>query len=225
MQACKNVRMTGMGKLALAGMLALMMAQGAAGAADTVLPEKTRMTLQLNNPLSTRVNSEGDAFTAYVTTPIVVGERMVIPKGSVVSGTISRVLRPGRFKGKAVLNLMFQSIVIPGLGQFPIAATLTGVSTQGRGAVHAEGTVTGESGGANDAGKVLVPGLAGAGIGAIAGGARGAAIGSGVGAAMGLAGVFATRGHEIEIRKGAMLEITLDRPLAVPPDESAAAFR
>jgi hypothetical protein len=105
-------------------MLALATIQAFPAASDTILPEKTRITLQLNNHLSTRVNSEGDTFTAYVTAPILIGDRIVIPKGSVVNGSISRILRPGRFKGKAVMNLLFQSVTIPGRGQLPIVASL-----------------------------------------------------------------------------------------------------
>ncbi|HTY61075.1 MAG TPA: hypothetical protein VMG30_02340 [Acidobacteriota bacterium] len=202
---------------------ALMTVQAYAAESDTILPEKTRIVLQLNNYLSTRVNSEGDAFTAYVTAPILVGDHIVIPKGSIVNGSISRILRPGRFKGKAVMNLLFQSITIPGHGQLPIVASLAKIDSQGGGSIKSEGTVEGESSEASDIGRVLVPGIAGAGIGTIAGGAKGAAIGSGVGAAIGLASVFATRGREIEIRRGATLDIVLDQPLTIPPEENSSA--
>jgi hypothetical protein len=204
-------------------MLALTSAQAFPAASDTILPEKTRITLQLNNQLSTRVNSEGDAFTAYVTAPILIGDRIVIPKGSVVTGSISRILRPGRFKGKAAMNLLFQSVTIPGHGQLPIVASLARMDSKGYGAIKSEGTVEGEDSEGNDIGRVLVPGIAGAGIGTLAGGAKGAAIGSGVGAAIGLASVFATRGKEIEVRRGATLDILLDQPLTIPPEEGDAA--
>ena len=225
MHPCKNNKMKEFWNLTLICVLmtALSLSQAFPAASDAVLPEKTRIILQLNNHLSTKVNSEGDTFTAYVTTPILLGDRIVIPKGSVVSGSISRILRPGRFKGKAVMNLIFQSINIPGHGQLSIVASLARMGSQGSEAVRSEGTVEGESSERNDIGKVLVPGIAGAGIGGITGGAKGAAIGTGVGAAIGLATVFATRGKEIEIRRGATLEILLDQPLTIPPEERDAA--
>jgi type IV secretion system protein VirB10 len=225
MRLCKNYEMKGFWNLSLfcVVMFALSMSQVFPAASDTILPEKTRITLQLNNHLSTKVNSEGDAFTAYVTAPILIGDRIVIPKGSVVAGSISRILRPGRFKGKAVMNLLFQSINIPGRGQLPIVASLAGVDSQGHGAIRSEGTVEGEGSEGNDIGRVLAPGIAGAGIGTLTGGAKGAAIGSGVGAAIGLATVFATRGKEIEVRRGATLDILLDQPLTIPPEEGDAA--
>src|ERR1035437_1297318 len=61
-------------------------------AADNSVPEGTRITLQTNETLSTKLNAEGDAFTAVVTTPVYYGDRVVIPKGSVVNGSISRIL-------------------------------------------------------------------------------------------------------------------------------------
>jgi len=204
--------------LACVLMVTLSMSLAFPASPDTVLPEKTRITLQLNNQLSTKVNSEGDTFTAYVTAPILLGDRIVIPKGSVVAGSISRILRPGRFKGKAVMNLIFQSVNIPGHGQLPIVASLARVDSQGNGVIRSEGTVEGETSEGKDIGKILVPGIAGAGIGGLTGGAKGAAIGSGVGATIGLAAVFATRGKEIEVRRGATLEILLDQALTIPPE-------
>ena len=189
------------------------------------LPEGTRISLQLNDHLSTKVNNEGDSFTAVVISPVYLGDRIVIPKGSLVAGSISRIIRPGRFRGKAVMNLLFQSLNIPGRGQLPIAASLVSVDSEGNSGVRTENTVEGESSGRGDAGRVVVPGLAGAGIGTLAGGGKGAAIGAGVGAAIGLATVFSTRGKDLQVRRGATMDIALDRPLSVPPEGEGATAK
>jgi len=205
--------------LVLISVLALMLLPAhVLTASDTILPEGTRIYLQLNTPLSTKTNSEGDTFTAVVTEPVSAGERIVIPKGSDVTGSISRIQRPGRFKGKAVLTLQFQSITIPGRGQVPIVASLVGVDREGNRSVNEEGTIEGGGPSGRAAGRVIVPGLAGAGIGTIAGGGKGAGIGAGVGVAIGLATVFTSRGKDIEIRRGATLDIALDKPLVLPPE-------
>ncbi len=184
--------------------------------AEVNLPEGTRISLQLNDHLSTKLNSEGDKFTANVIVPIYQGDRLVIPKGSTVSGSISRILRPGRIKGKAVMNLLFQSIRIPGRGELPIVASLARVDPDGNSGVQAEGTVKGEGSAGSDVARILKPGLAGAGIGGLAGGGRGAAIGSGVGAVVGLATIFSTRGKDLEMRRGSTMDIVLDRALTIP---------
>lgn len=192
---------------------------------EVTLPEGTRISLQLNDHLSTKDNVEGDQFTANVIAPVYAGDRLIIPKGSQVSGSVSRVLRPGRFKGKAVMNLLFQSIRVPGRGEVPIVASLARVDAEGNAGVQAEGTVQGESTVGRDAGRVLAPGLAGAGIGAISGGGRGAAIGAGVGAAVGLATIFSTRGKDIVMKLGSTLDIALDRALVLPGESDARLIR
>jgi len=180
------------------------------------LPEGTRLSLQLNDDLSTGRNQEGDRFTANVIVPVFLDDKLVIPKGSTVSGTISRVIRPGRFRGRALMNLMFGSIRIPGRGELEIVASLARVDPEGNSGVRGEGSVQGEGSAGRDAGRVLKPGASGAGIGALAGGARGAAIGGGIGTLVGLATVFSTRGKDLEMRRGSTLDIRLDRPLTVP---------
>jgi len=227
MRPCKNI---GMGKRNSAMIYALLLLlftlpQLSLAAPDLVLPEGTRISLQLNNDIGTGSSREGDPFKAIVTEPVYIGERIVIPKGSVVSGSISRILRPGRFKGKAALTLLFQSINIPGRGEWPISASLTGVDRQGNRGVSAEGTIKGEGSEGRDVGRVIIPGLAGAGIGTLAGGGRGAGIGAGVGLAVGLATVFNSRGKEIDLRRGSSLDITLDKPLSVPVEGESAAAR
>jgi type IV secretory pathway VirB10-like protein len=194
-------------------------------ASDTVLPEGTRITLQLNDHLSTKTNSEGDSFKAIVTNSVYLGDRMVIPKGSEVTGSISRIQRPGRIRGKAVMNLLFQSISIPGRGQVPIMATLVGVDPEGNSGVHSEGTVEGAGSTGTDISRVLIPSLAGTGIGSATGGGKGAGIGAGVGAAIGLSGVFLSRGKDLDIRRGSTMEIALDRPLTIPAESEDAAAR
>jgi hypothetical protein len=183
--------------------------------AEVNLPEGTKISLQLNDYLSTKLNKEGETFSATVTAPVYLKERLVIPKGSIISGTISRILRPGRFKGKAMMNLIFESIRLPGLAEMPIVASLVQIDPNGNGDVKGEGTITSEDSKGKDAAKVAAPAITGAGIGAIVSGGKGAAIGAGIGAVIGIA-TLARPGKDLEIKRGATIEIILDRPLAVP---------
>lgn len=189
------------------------------GSQEITIPEGTRVSLQLNDHLSTKLNNEGDAFTAKVIAPVYVGDRVAIPKGSVVTGSVSRIVRPGRFRGKAVMNLLFQSIRIPGHAEILIpSASLVRVDEEGNSGVRPEGGVAGGGSVSKDTARVLTPGATGAGIGAVVGGGKGAAIGAGVGAAAGLITIFATRGKDLEMRRGTTLDIALDRPLVIPPE-------
>jgi hypothetical protein len=205
----------------------LSIPQTTLAAADSVIiPEGTRIYLQLNNSVSTSSNMEGDRFKAIVTEPVTVGDRMIIPKGSVVSGSISHILRPGRsFKGKAALTLLFQSINIPGHGELPIVASIAGVDGEGNKRISTEGTIKGEGSGGRDARRVLTPAIVGAGIGTLTGGGKGAGIGTGIGAAIGLTTVFNSRGKDIIMKRGSSLDINLDKPLSVPPEGEDASAR
>lgn len=208
------IRLVGSGLLAAVILSpASVLAQGQA-AGELLLEKGTKITLQLNDHLSTRLSKEGDAFTATVTAPVVVRDRVVVPKGSVVAGSVSHVQRPGRFRGKAVMNLLFESVRVPGKGPLPIVASLVRIDAEGN--TGTEGAITGEGSVGKDAGTVAKPGLVGAGIGGLIGGGKGAAIGAGIGAAAGLGTVFATRGKDLEVRRGSTMEIVLDRPLPVP---------
>ena len=227
MGPCKNVNIMIYRSVTLSCALLLFILsvpQTTLAVADTVtIPEGTRIYLQLNNSVSTK-NIEGDPFKAIVTEPVYVGDRMIIPKGSVVSGSISHIMRPVRsFKGKAALTLLFQSIDIPGHGELPIVASLVDDEVNKR--ISPEGTIKGAGSEGRDAERVLTPGIVGAGIGILAGGGKGAGIGAGVGAAIGLATVFSSRGKEIVIKRGSTLDINLDKPLSVPPEADGSSAR
>ncbi len=200
MISCKNWGMNQRVRLGPLLALALLTSAVCAAAGDAALPRGTRITLQLNHTLGTRSSGEGDPFTAVVTTSVYRQGRIAIPKGSVVGGSVARVLRPGRLKGKALLDLEFQSISIPGRGEREIVATLLRIDAEG-GANRA---------GTEKANRALPAG--GAGDDARRDGARrdGAL-------SVGEQGsVFSSQGRDLEIPRGSTLDILLERPLPIP---------
>lgn len=75
----------------------------------------TQMRLSLLNGISTRVARDGDPFTAVVAEPVFSGNRLVIPAGARVHGTIMSVERPrwfSMFRGGASMNINFRSIEV-----------------------------------------------------------------------------------------------------------------
>jgi hypothetical protein len=169
----------------------------------------------LNNTLSTKTNQAGDPFAGVVSRSVRVGDKVAIPEGSAVRGSVSHVERAGRVKGRAELGLRFEALVLPGGEVLQMAASLSDLGESEKETVAEEGEVKGEGTKARDA--VTVGGGAGVGtaIGAIAGGGKGAAIGAGTGAAAGAAVVLLTRGKDVELKRGSELAIQLDRPLTV----------
>jgi hypothetical protein len=227
MVACKNSRMGKRGIYTFVYSMLIVLFLPAIGraAGDFVVPEGTKIALQLNDRLSTKRNKEGDAFTAVVVDPVNQGDRIAIPKGSIVLGSISRITRPGPMKGKAVMNLLFQSISIPGRGEHPISAVLDKVNSEDDTASHPEGTVKGEGSIKKDIGRVLVPGVIGGGLGGVIGGEKGAVWGGGIGTIIGIGAVLMTRGEDLELGRGSPLNISLDKPLTIPADTDGATAK
>ncbi|MDR1729014.1 MAG: hypothetical protein LBT74_14015 [Acidobacteriota bacterium] len=187
-------------------------------AADAILPDGTQITLQLNDTLGTASNVEGDGFTAVVATPVYLNDQIAIPKGSLVTGSVSRVLRPGRLKGRAVLDLMFQTIRIPGRKDADLDATLIWIDPEGGDGAPQDGVrpeAGGASGGAGKsgqgAGSTKLPKVSPR---ALAPGGKNIGLASGS-----RPSVFNSQGEDLVIHRGTVMDILLDLPLTIPDEE------
>lgn len=180
------------------------------------LAEGTKISFTLNDGLSTKKNREGDKFSGVVSRSVRVGDQVVIPEGSTVRGTITRVQRAGRVKGRAELGLRLDEIELPNGTRLEVAASLSSLDERERESVTEEGQVKGQGSKGRDTATVATAAGVGTAIGAIAGGGKGAAIGAGSGAAVGAGVVLATRGKDVELRRGSQLVFQLDRALTVP---------
>ncbi|HEV2223861.1 MAG TPA: hypothetical protein VGR84_12740, partial [Candidatus Acidoferrales bacterium] len=146
--------------------------------------------------------------------PIVIDSRILIPAGSYVSGEVTEAKRPGRIHGRGEIKIKLDNLILPNGYQASFNASPTDAGTGGNETVGKEGTITGDSNKAGDAGTIAETTLAGAGLGGIVGrDARGAGIGAGAGAAAGLLAVLLTRGPEAELPRGTTLDVMTNRPL------------
>jgi hypothetical protein len=226
MLACKNSGMvkSGMYTFVYLMLIVLFLPSICPAAGDLVVPEGTKIKLQLNERLSTKDNKEGDIFTAVVVEPINQGDQLAIPKGSKVNGSISRISRPGVMKGKATIYLLFESISIPGRGDHAIDAVLDSVGSEENGS-HPEGTIKGNGSIKKDIGRVLLPTLLGVGIGGLVGGQKGIEIGGIIGASTGAGAVLIAPGETLQLSRGTALKISLEKPLIIPADTEGATAR
>jgi hypothetical protein len=98
------------------------------------------MTVELSNRLTTDVSQKGDRFEARVVEPQEFA-------GAVVAGRLADVQRPGKAKGRALLQLDFEQIRLPGAGDWqPFSAQVVEVlqsEETGTGEVDEEGGVRG----------------------------------------------------------------------------------
>jgi hypothetical protein len=177
----------------------------------------TRILLRLTNSVNTKHSRPGDRVYLDTAVPVFVNGRLVIPRGSYVTGTITEAQRAGRVKGKSALDLRFDSITLQNGVVRDFHSRAGSVDSRGN-LDRDEGRIRGESNKGGDARTVAGTTAAGAGIGSIAGAASGhlgagLGIGSAAGALAGLAGVLGSRGPDVVIPQGTTMELVLDREL------------
>ena len=178
------------------------------------VPAGTKVPLTLTQGITTKTAKEGDPVYAQTAFPITQNNRIVIPAGSYVQGVVRRVVRPGRVKGRAELQMNFTSMIFPNGYTVLLPATVQGVpGSQNVDTKGTEGTIEGQSSKGKDAATIAKTTAAGAGIGAISGSGKGAGIGAAAGSAIGIATVLMTRGPEIQLDPGSSVEMILEREL------------
>jgi hypothetical protein len=179
------------------------------------VPSGTRLAVVLENGISTRSAKAGDSLYFHTAFPITQNNRVVIPVGSYLRGSLLESKRPGRVKGRGEFRLRLESLIFPNGYTVDLLAAPRSADTGGKETTDAEGKVTGSGGKGKDAGTVATTTATGAGIGAIAGGGKGAGIGAGIGGLIGLGAVLFTRGPDAELPRGSALDIEIERDLTL----------
>jgi len=195
-----------------------------------MVPAQTTIPLRLMNTVNSRTAQAGQALYCETIFPITAGNKIVIPRGSSVKGTITQVVRPGRGGAKkAQLGLRFETLILPNGTTLPLRATLSGFGTAGKeGFQPKEAKIEGASSKGEDAGKVAGTTITGAELGTIVGAAdhsalTGLGIGSLAGAGAGLVWILASRGKEIVLPPGTDFELQLSAPIAFNREALAAS--
>lgn len=181
------------------------------------VPTGTRIPLVMINSVSTKHAAEGDRIYLETSYPILAEGRVVIPPGSYVAGTITSSKRAGRIKGRSELYVRFDSLTLPNGVTRDFRARMGGLD--GRASEdfdRAEGKIKGEGTKGQDAAKVATAAGAGTSVGVIAGSAAGrpgmgTAVGAAAGAAAGMVGVLLSRGQDVVLGRGTVVEMVLDR--------------
>lgn len=160
----------------------------------------TPIRVTVDQTVSSKTSNPGDHFDASLATPVTVGEKVVIPSGTRVRGTVTVAKSAGKFHGNAELGITLDSLTVNGK-RYSVRTTSVTEAGKGRG----KRTAIGAGGGA----------AVGAIIGALAGGGKGAAIGAGAGAGAGTAGAAFTGERDITIAPETRLSFKLREPLEI----------
>jgi len=168
---------------------------------DLTVPSDAVLGLQIERTVSSELARLEDKVEARVTRDVRVGDRIAIPAGSTVRGSVTEVDRGGRMKGKARLAVRFHTVVLADGTE--VALKTDPVVREGQ---SPAGESTAKVGGAAIGGAIL---------GAILGGGKGAAIGAGVGAAGGTAAAMTNDRNPATITAGTTVTVRMQAPVTV----------
>jgi hypothetical protein len=170
----------------------------AARGGDVRVPEGTEIQVRLEDRLSSETAQREDRFEATVARSVRIGDRMAIPAGTTVRGTVREVESAERLARSGRLELGFDSLVLDDGTRVDLRSRVVRLS---------ESMDKGETGKRAGLGALL-----GGILGGVIEGKEGAIIGVLVG---GTGAVVASRGEEVELPAGTMLTLELERPVVV----------
>jgi hypothetical protein len=192
-----------------------------------------RIPLTMVAGVTTKTAAPGDPVYLETVFPVLSGGRIVIPRGSYVTGTVTEVKRAGKVKGRAELRIRLESLILPTGVSSELRGNLGGLNSQnGEELDRTEGTVKGKSNKLGDMKTVMLGAGAGAAVGAAAGGLAtigttggtndatatvvqrpivGSAIGMAAGAAAAYTATLFMHGPDAVLAKGTDVEMVLDR--------------
>jgi hypothetical protein len=168
---------------------------------ELVVVADSVLGLQLETQVSSERAQVEDRVDAKVTRDVRVGERVVIPAGTRVVGSVTQVTRGGKLKERAQLALRFHTLVLANSTQVPINTD----------PIYRES----ESPVSGSAAKIGGAAVGGAILGAIISGGRGAAIGGAIGAAGGTGVVMAGDRTTVTLPSGTLLTVRVLSPVTI----------
>jgi hypothetical protein len=166
------------------------------------VPQSTTLKVKMEDALDSGTSQPGDHFMATLQEPVVLGDRVVLPAGSSVEGTVTEVIpaKKGMKESGGALTLSFDKVTTPSGDSAAMSASLSEVAKSTK---KKAGTIGGAAAGGALLGKIFGGSTKDAAVGAVVGGA----IGTGVAAG--------TKGTEMKIAAGTPLTITLQQPLTM----------
>jgi BON domain len=164
------------------------------------VPSSTIVTIRTIDTIDSQTSKTGQTFKGSLDTPIVVDNRVIVPKGVNATLRLVNANSAGHYSGSSELTVSLDSFVYQGR-TYMVSTT----DVQEKGASRGKRSAAVIGGGA----------VLGALIGGLAGGGKGAAIGAAAGGGGGAAVQGLTKGKQISIPSETRLDFTLHAPVDV----------
>ena len=185
------------------------------------MPAETAIPLRLLTTINSRTAYVGEPVFCRTVYPVAVDNRIVIPVGTYVKGSLTEVKNPRAIKGRSQLGMRFDNMTFPNGMTLDLAAALSGYGGAGEDSFKpSEGRVGGgETQSKVQAAEIItVTAAEGSLIGALS---SRSATGGDVGAAAGGGGMLAlmllSRSKPVIMGPGTSLELRLTRPISFDP--------
>ena len=166
------------------------------------MPYGTILAVRLTESLSSELNEKGDTFLASLASPILVGDRVVIPEGAGIKGRVVEVQSAGRLSGRPAMIIEVTRLAYNG-NSYDLRSNQYSKEGPSRN-VRSAATIGGGAG-------------LGAVLGGILGGGKGAAIGAMIGAGVGTGVRAASREAAVQLPAESTLSFRLQAALTVIP--------
>lgn len=195
--------------------------------AEITVPAGVRARLLLLSRLNASESKAGENFQARLQEPIQQDGKTLLPEGSVFQGHIAKIAPPRRLSRAGSMQLVFDSVQVPGEGPQKVVASLSGVEADRHQPTKMD-QEGGLKGGNQNKGKAiaavavailvgnLVDEAVSSPIEAATTAAAGNALGPIVGVGTGVIFYLAGRGKDVELLEYTEMEITFGRPLVLP---------
>lgn len=164
---------------------------------EFTIPAGTSLAVTVLSNLGSETSQVEDIVKGSLAKPIVIDGTTVAPQGADVRGVVSDAKKSGRVKGKASLGIAFDRLTV-------------------RGETHQIQTAPVVLEAQDKKSDDVKKGGLGAGLGAVVGGIAGGGSGAAIGAVAGGAGtVLATKGREVEVPAGTVVNVLMQSPLTL----------
>src|ERR1700722_11539402 len=101
-----------------------------ASSIGAALPPGSVVHARLITPLTSATSQKGEAVEAVISQPLLDGDHhLILPQGSLLTGTVSQVQPAHRMKKNGQLRIVFQKLIQPDGIQEKVEATLEGVQS------------------------------------------------------------------------------------------------